>query len=404
MKALGIVVEYNPFHNGHAHHIAQAKKDTNADVVIAVMSGQFLQRGEPAFVDKWYRTKMALASGADIIIELPYVYSTAKATHFAKGAIALLDACGCDSFVFGSEEGNIAPFLNTYQLIKTHQESYNAAIHSAIKEGNSYPQALQYAYQQLSTQFPNTYVDLAQPNNILGFHYIEAAQNINSTMQAVTIARIGAGYHESIVSDTAIASATGIRKSLNHNSDITSVSTFLPLASMQQLQLWQQQHQQFITWQSLWPLLQFTLVQHTPQQLQHYADVTEGIEFALHKAAKTSANFEQFMQKIKSKRYTWTRLQRMLTHIFVGVTKEMRDTTSTMPSYIRLLGMTAQGQNYINTHKKSFTLPLISRVGKATDSMLQLDCKATEMYALGVALHSNNTIKQDFQMPPVRLP
>lgn len=118
MKAVGVIVEYNPFHNGHHYHITESKNETGADIAIAVMSGQFLQRGEPALVDKWHRAKMALSSGIDIVIELPYVFSTGNATHFAEGATQLLDAIQCESFAFGSEQGTIQPFLNTHSLLK----------------------------------------------------------------------------------------------------------------------------------------------------------------------------------------------------------------------------------------------------------------------------------------------
>ena len=132
MQAVGLVVEYNPFHNGHFHHVQEAKRMTKADIAIAVMSGQFLQRGEPALVDKWTRTKMALASGVDIVIELPYVYSTAPANEFARGAITLLDAMNCGTFAFGSEQGTITPFLNTFSLIESNRQQYDTAIRQAM--------------------------------------------------------------------------------------------------------------------------------------------------------------------------------------------------------------------------------------------------------------------------------
>ncbi|WP_332647935.1 nucleotidyltransferase [Lysinibacillus sp. 54212] len=399
MQAVGLVVEYNPFHNGHLHHVLEAKCATQSDVAIAVMSGQFLQRGEPALVDKWTRTKMALENGVDLVIELPYVYSTAPANDFARGAISLLSSIGCSNFAFGSEEGRILPFLNAFTLIDTHRTSYNELIKSAIATGVSYPQALQFAYTSLQEQYPDDYIDLAKPNNILGFHYIEAAHHIDSDIQPITIQRIGAGYHDEIRSTSEIASATGIRKALFSDQPINS---FMPQGSLEQLNAWHHKHGQFVHWEKFWPLLQFAILRHAPNELTAYPDVQEGIENALWKHAQTSKSYTEFMTLLKSKRYTWTRLQRILTHIFTGVTKD-RLHSFQEPSYIRLLGMTKNGQSYLSLNKKSFRLPLISRVAAVKDDMLALDIHATTMYGLGVQSFSRQKIDGDFQTPPIRI-
>lgn len=399
LQAVGLVVEYNPFHNGHFHHVQEAKRVTKADIAIAVMSGQFLQRGEPALVDKWTRTKMALASGVDLVIELPYVYSTAPANEFARGAITLLDAINCSTFAFGSEQGTITPFLNTFSLIDSNRQQYNTLIQQAIVTGVSYPQALHSAYETLKSQYPNDYIDLAQPNNILGFHYIEAAKALDSKMQAVTIQRIEAGYYDDINLEKHIASATGIRKALFNNED---VHRFLPEPSYVALLDWQARYGKFMSWEALWPLLQYAILRHTPQQLTAFADVQEGLENALIKHAKTSSSYAEFMANLKSKRYTWTRLQRMLTHVYTGITKEQLHAFNS-PTFIRLLGMTENGQRYLSMYKKHIELPLISRVAAIKDPMLTLDIQATTMYNLGLRLFSTQKIDEDIQSPPIRV-
>lgn len=402
MQAVGIVVEYNPFHNGHAYHLEQAKRTANADIAIAVMSGSFLQRGEPAMVDKWTRTKMALASGVDLVIELPYVYSTAPATDFAKGAIGLLSAIGCNSFAFGSEDGTIEPFLNTYKLINNNREHYNALIKESIQTGVSYPQSLHYAYEQLTQKYPATYIDLAKPNNILGFHYIEAADRLDRPIQPLTISRIAAGYHDALKEGATIASATGIRKALADKSSLQEVQNVLPKTTFNYLCDWQKNHGTFASWETFWPLLQFTIIRHSPSELTRYAEVTEGIEHALVKAAKTSDSFHSFMKKIKSKRYTWTRLQRMVTHIYTGFTKEQLHSFD-KPSIIRLLGMTAQGQQYLGQCKKDLTLPLISRVAATNDAMLAMDMHAADIYNLSIEHNgTHQKLAKDYQTPPIR--
>ncbi|WP_042471647.1 nucleotidyltransferase [Bacillus ndiopicus] len=401
MKAVGVVVEYNPFHNGHAYHAQQAKKLTEADVVIAVMSGQFLQRGEPALVDKWTRTKMALANGIDIVIELPYIFSTAHAKQFAYGAISLLHAIGCQTFAFGSEDGRLQPFLNSYALIESNRGLYDALIKELIATGISYPKALQEAYTALQQQFPGTYIDLAKPNNILGFHYIEAANSLNNTIQPVTITRIGAGYHDIINEQSEIASATGIRQALFQQQVLQGVEQFIPLPTYKLLEEWQQTHNIFASWNTFWPLLRFTILRYTPEQLTAFADVSEGIEYALIKHAKNATSFNDFMNKIKSKRYTWTRLQRILTHIYTGITKAQLHAYSE-PSYIRLLGMTENGQRYLSAHKKQMTLPLISRVAAIQNEMLELDIRATLTYQQGLQFHAKQSINDDYNTPPIR--
>ncbi|RHW39750.1 nucleotidyltransferase [Lysinibacillus yapensis] len=403
MKAVGVVVEYNPFHNGHFYHISQSKSKTQADVVIAVMSGQFLQRGEPALVSKYHRTKMALMNGVDLVIELPYVYSTAHATLFAEGAIQLLDAIGCKSFAFGSEEGSISPFLNTFDLIHKQNEHYNSLIKQYVTTGISYPQSLFKAYEELRQKESAKTIDLSQPNNILGYHYIEAAKRLNLAIEPITIPRIQAGFHEDINPDSSIASATGIRKAIAENDSIENIKQFVPQHTFNELESWMEHYHTFISWEKFWPYLKYAILRNTPQQLSQYADVNEGIEFALIKAAKRSNSFNELMNAIKSKRYTWTRLQRMVTHIYTGITKEALH-QFTNPTYIRLLGMSQNGQAYLSQHKKEFSLPLISRVASTKDdAMLSLDVHATDMYALGVELATGQKIATDYQTPPIRM-
>ncbi|KGR73791.1 nucleotidyltransferase [Ureibacillus sinduriensis] len=402
MKAVGVVVEYNPFHNGHFYHVSQSKDRSNADVVIAVMSGNFLQRGEPAVIDKWHRTKMALKNGVDIVIELPYAFCTGHATFFAEGAIQLLEAIGCTNFAFGSEEGTIHPFLNTFTLLKSHEEQYNALIKQYVSTGISYPQSLFKAYEELRQKEQGHTIDLSKPNNILGYHYIEAAKRLNLNIEPMTIPRIQAGFHDDINTESTIASATGIRKAIFEQQSLEEIVQFVPDETYMLLEEWQNKYISFIQWETFWPYLRFAILRHTPEQLTRFADVSEGIEFALSKAAKKSNSFNQFMTLIKSKRYTWTRLQRMLTHIFTGITKEQLHNSSKL-SYIRLLGMTKNGQAYLSKHKKQFPLPLISRVASTNDPMLLLDIRATDMYALGVEMASGELIAGDYQTPPIRL-
>ncbi len=401
MKATGIVVEYNPFHNGHLHHLNQSRQKTNCEVVIAVMSGNFLQRGEPALVDKWSRTKMALKAGVDIVIELPYAFATAQATDFAKGAILLLDAMKCESFCFGSEEGTLNAFQHTYSLLSSKKEEYNTAISNFMKQGVSYPKALNEAYKLVSLESTQPLLDLTQPNNILGYHYLEATKLFNTSIQPETIQRIVANYHEDAQVDETIASATGIRKLILDNQRLEEVQKFLPESSFQQLTEWTNTHHTFGSWDRFWPLLRFTILRHSKEQLANYAEVTEGMENAIWNAAVKCEQFETFMHTIKSKRYTWTRIQRMLTHIFTGFTWEQLAEVN-FPTYLRPLGMSKNGQTYLNSIKKDLQLPLVSRVAASKDPLLQMDIKAANLYYAGLqSTISHQMIGSDYSTKPI---
>lgn len=406
MKATGIVVEYNPFHNGHIYHAAQAKKKTKADVIIAVMSGNFLQRGEPAFVDKWTRTQMALSTGVDIVFELPYAFATAHAPSFAKGAIELLDAAECDAFCFGSEDGNEVPFENSIKLIEQSTDAYEQAIKEHMTLGLSYPKALNEAYKSLRNEKdPSlTFADLTKPNNILGFHYMTAARNMNSTMQAVTIQRIGADFHDDSTETHDIASATGIRKSFFDSVNMADISKFIPPETKETLLNWQQTRQKFGSWSLFYPFLRFIIVRDGPDKLRHIADISEGIENLMYRAAKSNETFEGFMTDVKSKRYTWTRLQRMLTHIFTGFTYALREQIES-PTYLRLLGMTSNGRAYLNEHKKKLKLPLVSKASAISNTSLDADIHAADMYAFGIAnMAQTPLLGSDYSQSPIIVP
>lgn len=402
MKATGIVVEYNPFHNGHLHHLQQTRIKTNSDIIIAVMSGNFLQRGEPALVDKWTRSKMAVAAGVDLVIELPYAFATAQASDFAKGAIFLLDALKCHSFCFGSEEGTLEAFQETYNLLLTKKDEYNTAIASYMKKGISYPKALNEAYNEISEATTVRLVDLSKPNNILGYHYIQAANHLNSDIKPETIQRVVANYHDDALKTETIASATGIRKLLFEGQKLSEVNAFMPSTSLLGLTEWESNNKSFGSWEQFYPALRLLIIRSSREELGQIAEVTEGMENAIWKAAKTHTNFQSFMQQIKSKRFTWTRIQRMLTHIYTDFTwNQLREID--FPTYIRPLAMNKNGQAYLQSIKKDLQLPLVSRVAASKkDTQLQLDIKAADLYYLGLqSSYGESMVGSDFRIAPI---
>ncbi|MBM7586719.1 putative nucleotidyltransferase [Bacillus pakistanensis] len=382
MKAAGVVVEYNPFHNGHLHHLLESKNATGADLVIAIMSGNFLQRGEPALVDKWTRARMALEAGVDLVVELPYSFATQHAEVFAYGAISLLNALRCESFCFGSESGNISAFETTADQISRYRDQYDLKVQDYIKQGMSYPSALSSAYQELNLS--NHLIDLSQPNNILGFHYIEARNKIESSMKAFTISRKNAGYHDQSFTSSNVASATSIRKSIfSEDGGLSKISPFVPSTTLKALQAYRKRYGDLHGWEMYWPLLKYRLLSSTAEELRVIYEIEEGIENRLKNCAKTSFSFYEYMEKVKTKRYTWTRIQRMSLHILTNTTKQAMMDRHTEPKYIRLLGMSSIGTRYLNKIKKEITLPIVSTISKGNPSDTFLDRKASEIYSLG---------------------
>ncbi len=401
MKAVGLIVEYNPFHNGHAYHLQSAKETAQADVVVAVMSGNFLQRGEPALVSKWVRTKMALLNGVDIVLELPYQFATQKAETFANGAVSILDAIGCHSLCFGSESGDITSFVQTVDYLDSHKEIFDENIKKNIKTGVSFPKALSLSFQSLSST--ENLVSLEKPNNILGFHYIKALKHQKSPIIPLTVKRKNADYHDEHFATETIASATSIRKALFASKENNSpIEQYVPDATSRLLKEYLNDYGNFHEWEHYWNYLRLRLLHCKPEDLREIYEVEEGIEHRLIAVALEATNFKEFMQKIKTKRYTWTRLQRICLHILTNTKKADMIRTTDKATYLRLLGMTAIGKEYLNKFKSQFTLPLISKLSAYKENDIYLDIKASRVYSFGLGNQTQNKLlNQEFKQPPI---
>lgn len=402
MRAVGVIVEYNPFHNGHAFHLQASKEAANADVVIAVMSGNFLQRGEPALVSKWQRTRMALLNGADLVFELPYRFAVQKAETFANGAVSILAAAGCDSLCFGSESGDISSFFQTIDYLSEQQQPFEANLKRNIQSGVSYPNAAALSFQQLAEA--ENYLDLAKPNNILGFHYIKAIVRQGCSLVPLTVARMNADYHDEHFASATIASATSIRKAIfsskKNNND--AINQYVPEPTRQLLTEYFQHYGMFHKWENYWPYLQFRLIHSTPEELSTVYEAEEGLENRLIAMALESGNFEEFMKKIKTKRYTWTRLQRLCVHILTNVKKAEMKPLPDKAGYLRLLGMTSAGKEFLSKQKKQLGLPLVSKLSAFNHKEIMMDIKASRVYSLGLPIHlKKEMIEQEYKQPPI---
>lgn len=402
MISTGIVVEYNPFHNGHALHLQKSKEKTGSDVVIAVMSGNFLQRGEPAIVNKFARTQMALMAGIDIVVELPYAFATQKAETFAKGAVQLLSALGCDYLCFGSEAGSIDTFHHTGEFMCQHEDELNRHVRYFMEKGYSYPKANALAFQKLNP--PEDILDLSKPNNILGYHYMKEISKLPKPMTGMTIKRENSGYHDEELSDTKISSATSIRKAIFTANSLEDVISSIPESTLDVLKEFLDEYHTFIEWENYWQLLKYRLIHSEPEELREIYEMVEGLENRLIQYAKLSNSFKEFIEQVKTKRYTWTRIQRICTHILTNAKRKEMLERSNQAEYIRLLGMNSKGREYIRERKDEISLPIIAKLSAADPTLIRLDVKAGQVYSFGFPESVTHKIfEAEYKQPPIIL-
>ncbi|QHE52084.1 nucleotidyltransferase [Pontibacillus sp. HMF3514] len=380
MKATGLIVEYNPFHYGHQYHFLQSKEVSGADCTVAIMSGNFLQRGEPAIIDKWHRAQIALQSGIDIVLEIPYVFAVQNSDLFAKGAVLSLDALGVDSICFGSEDGSIEPFVKAHSKLQEHEKDYHESLHEHLKEGLSFPEASRHAYHKIG--LGDDAIDLGQPNNILGFSYTKTILEYNLNIKPLTIQRKQSGYHDETI-EHKIASATSIRKEILSQGYITEEAKgSLPPLTVEALEQYRDLTGSWHEWELYFPLLQYKISTMSPEELGQIHGVEEGLEYRFKQTIHKANNFQEWMNLIKTKRYTWTRLQRTLTHILTNTKTEEIESINTINQvpYVRLLGMTNNGQQYISQQKKDMNCPLITPLHKGEHPFLTIEERAVDSY------------------------
>ncbi|WP_262984024.1 nucleotidyltransferase [Bacillus cereus] len=382
----------------------ETKKLTQSDIIIAVMSGPFLQRGEPALISKWYRTKMALANGVDLVVELPYVFAIQKAETFANGAISILNALRVSEICFGSEDGQIENFYNTISVQKNEEETFNCLVKQFMDAGNSYAKATSDAFSHILTSEKN--IDMSQPNNILGFQYIKAILSQNSSIQAQTIKRFASHYHDETFNDQHIASATSIRKQLfSEEGSFTTIEPFLPQATTSLLANYKQNYGILHNWEQYFSFFKYKLMTMSSGDLRHIYEIEEGLEHRILSKIQNSSSFYSFMEALKTKRYTWTRLQRACTHILTNTTKEeIRSANIEQHApYIRLLGMSQKGQTYLSKNKKKIELPILTHTKTFDHAALDIEKKANSVYFS--IMHEplrTQLLKQDITHHPIR--
>ncbi|MDD6772121.1 nucleotidyltransferase [Inconstantimicrobium porci] len=401
MKITGIITEYNPFHNGHLFHLNSIKNQLESDAVVCVMSGNFVQRGLPAVLDKWSRAKMALLNGVDLVIELPSVYAVSSAEFFSFGAVSILNSTGViDNICFGSESGNINTLNSIAHILVNESSEFKEQLRANLKEGLSFPKAREKALYDLLKNDKNaediiSYI--TSPNNILGIEYCKSLKVINSSIKPCTIKRTGSGYNDSKAL-TSLASATSIRNLIKEDGYEKCIS-LMPEASYNVLEQSLSAGIQIPDVEDMFKYIKYKLLSDS-SLISRIPDISEGLDYKILNEIRKASSYNELLFNIKSKRYTLTRVSRILCQIYLGFENyDIMSLRKTSPKYIRVLGFNETGQKILKMIKEKSNCTLITKMPKNDiDPMLQIDINSTNLYSL-----LTNSIKygSDYLKKPV---
>lgn len=372
MKIMAVICEYNPFHNGHKYQLTHHKAELGADAVICLMSGSFVQRGAPAIYDKWTRATDAVKNGADLVLELPVVYSAQSAQRFATGAVKLLEKLGVVNYLsFGSECGDINKLRECADII--YSDKFANLLEEKLKTGISYPMARTQVLLEHFPQIDESLID--SPNNILSIEYINALNRIKSKIEPKTLKR-----------NFDFTSATAIREKITINE---SIEDLIPTEI----------HKPYST-KAFDHLVLYHFTKESPKTLHNVCDMAEGLEYKFKKALQTSNTYDELVDAVKSKRYTRTRISRIIANSLLGIENSH---TELDPQYARVLSFNKTGQNILSQMKKTSKIPIITKVADAKSEnkdfslMLEKDILSTDIYSV----LSNNTTGLDFKTSPI---
>lgn len=383
MKIVGLITEYNPFHNGHKYHLDKALKQTGADYAIVIMSGDFVQRGAPAIMPKHLRTQIALEAGAGVVIELPVLYATGSAELFAMGAVSLLHSLNCvDTICFGTESGDIVALEQIARILCEESAEYKSALRKYLKEGNVFPLARQKAFSEITGNNSLSSI-LESPNNILGIEYIKALYRLESNITPVAIQREESNYHDTELK-IVYSSATAIRNVFSQAEDISFLTETLKRQMPQEalpllIENFQKRFPIYADDFSL--LLKYRLLTETKETLLTYMDINETLANRIYKNRNQFISFGQFCEEIKTRDITYTRVSRALLHILLQIKKE----ENPLPSYARIIGFRKDSSELLSILKQKTAIPLITKLssvslGEKENAFLQQDIFASDLY------------------------
>lgn len=374
MNIYGVVSEFNPFHNGHEHLISEIKKIKNEKIIIAVLSSSFVQRGEPAILSKWDRANLALEAGVNLVVELPFLFSCQNAEVFSKGAIGILNNLKITDLVFGTEEDNIDKLLNISKSLLNNSERINSLLKIKLNEGKSYIVSKNEALVELNILSKEEVGIISKPNNILAVEYINAVLSLNPKINIKNINRIGA-QHDSLEPKGNIASATFIRKLIEHD---LNYEKYLPEYSLNSLN-----NINLPNTQMLLKLLQYKFISDK-DKIKNCLEYEDGLENRINKFLYEKLEFNDFIEKVSSKRITKSRIRRLIISYLLDVYKEDVFKALNNNEYIRILGMDKTGMSYLKNFNNEYINKFknIEKSKEWTKAIGSVEIKATNLYSL----------------------
>ncbi len=356
MIKVGVIAEYNPFHNGHLYHLNKVKEMFKDAYLILVLIGNFTERADASIINKWDKTKIALKNGYNLVVELPYNIATSSASIYAKGAIDILNKLKCNYLVFGSETNDVS-LLKKLVNLTNNNEKYNSKVKKYLKEGYNYPKSCSLALKDISK------VIIDKPNDVLALEYVRSIINTKSNITPISIKRTN-DYNDTNIKSN-ITSATSIRKNINNKSIIKNTMPSYVLKTIN-----------YVNYKDYFKFLKYKII--TSDDLNNILDTDDGILNKLKKVIVNAKDLNDLILKVKSKKYSYNRIKRMLLHILTNTKKDY----DTNINYIRVLGFDNKGKEILNSVKKQIDVPIITKYKKTYDYLFKDDIKASMLYNL----------------------
>lgn len=375
MNVIGVITEYNPFHLGHLYQINKIKEMYKDSIIIAIVSSSFTQRGDVSILNKWNKARIALDNGIDLVIELPYFYAGQSSDIFAKGAVTILNYLGIDTLVFGMESDDINN-LKLMADIQLNDKNYNNIVKEYLSNGYNYPTALSKAIKDILN------LDIYLPNDLLALSYIKQVKLINNNIDVIGIKRTNDYHSKEITSN--IVNASLIREQFKNNLDI---SNYIPNYDTNKLYN--------VSVNDFYPLLKYQILNNI-NNLDKFLTVDEGIDNRIKKYIKNSNNWNELVNNIKTKRYTYNKINRMLMHILFNLTKD--ESKNIVIDYVRVLGFNSKGRSYLNKIKKNKEINIVTNYKDGISKLFDLENRVNNIYAIIV---DNKLIYEEYSHNPI---